>query len=73
MIVRALYGGKSAGAEYWKNVRAAMYEMGFASCKAYPDVWMRPGTKADGTEYWQYVILYTDKILAVMEEPEKFL
>ena len=49
------------------------YEMGFASCKADPDVWMRPGTKADGTEYWQYALLYTDEILAVMEEPEKFL
>ena len=34
---------------------------------------MRYGTKSYGTEYWKYVILYTDDILAVMEEPEKFL
>ena len=34
---------------------------------------MLPGTKDDGTEYWQYVLLYTDDIFAVMKEPEKFL
>ena len=41
--------------------------MGFESCKADPDVWIRPGTRDDGTEYYQYVLLYTDAILAVME------
>ena len=73
LIVRALYGGKSAGADYWRHVRSAMEEMNFQSCKADPDVWIRPGTKSDGTTYWQYVLLYTDDILAIMEEPEKFL
>ena len=38
IIVRALYGGKSAGADYWRHVRSAMEEMGFTSCKADPDV-----------------------------------
>ena len=73
IIVRALYGGKSAGADYWRHVRSAMEEMDFKACKADPDVWMRPGTKADGTKYWQYVLLYTDDILAIMEDPETFL
>jgi hypothetical protein len=50
-IVRALYGGKSAGADYWRHVRSAMNEMGFESCKADPDVWLRPALKADGTKY----------------------
>ena len=40
IIVRALYGGKSAGADYWRHVRAAMTNMNFISCKADPDVWM---------------------------------
>ena len=73
VIVRALYGGKSAGADYWRHVRKAMEEMGFKSCKADPDVWMRPGTKDDGSEYWQYVLLYTDDILVIMCDPETFL
>ena len=73
IIVRALYGGKSAGADYWRHVRKAMDEMGFTSCKADPEIWMRPGIKDDGSEYWQYVLLYTDDILCIMEHPEKFL
>ena len=41
LIRRALYGGKSAGADYWRHVRKAMDEMNFQSCKADPDVWFR--------------------------------
>ena len=47
--------------------------MNFESCKADPDVWFRPASKDDGTEYMQYVLLYTDDILCVMENPGKFL
>ena len=72
-IVRALYGGKRAGADYWRHLRAAMDEMGFTSCKADPDVWIRPAVKKDNTDYYQYVLLYTDDILAIMEEPEAFI
>ena len=73
IIVRALYGGKSAGADYWNHVRKAMLDMNFQSCKADPDVWFRPGIKDDGTEYNQYILLYTDDILCVMEDPKQFL
>ena len=73
IIVRALYGGKSAGADYWKHVRKAMDKMNFTLCKADPEVWMRPGVKYDGTEYWKYVLLYSDDIICVMENCEKFL
>ena len=51
VIFRALYGGKSAGADYWRHVRAVINDMGFESCKADPEAWMQPGTKSDGTEY----------------------
>ena len=50
-----------------------MEEMGFGSCKADPDVWFRPAIHADVLEYYQYVLLYTDGILAIMEKSEKFL
>ena len=50
-----------------------MTEMNFISCKADPDVWFREATKSDGTDYYQYVLLYTDDILAIMESPEKFI
>ena len=73
IIRRALYGGKSAGADYWRHVRAAMDHMGFKPCRADPDVWMRPGIKANGDEYWQFVLLYVDDMVAIMEDPESFL
>ena len=73
IIIRALYAGKSAGAVYWRHVRSAMEEMGFTSCKADPDLWFRPATKSGGSEYYQYVLLYVDDILYLMEEPENFL
>ena len=73
VIVRALYGGKAAGADYWKHVRMAMLDMNFESCKADPDVWFRPASKPDGTKYYQYILLYTDDILCIMEDPETFL
>ena len=56
VIVRALYGGKAAGADYWRHVREAMLDMNFKSCKADPDVWFREGTKADGTQYYQCIL-----------------
>ena len=39
IIVRSLYGGKSARADYWRHVRRATLTMIFQSCKADPDVW----------------------------------
>ena len=50
-----------------------MQELGFTSCKADPDVWFRSSVRKDGTRYYQYVLLYTDDILVIMEQPEKFL
>ena len=41
IIVGALYGGKSAGADYWNHVRKTMLDMDFQSCKADPDIWFR--------------------------------
>ena len=50
-----------------------MDEMGFESCKADPDVWFCSSMKDDGTDYYQYGLLYTDEILAIMKNPEDFI
>ena len=34
---------------------------------------MRPAIKADGTEYYEYVLLYTDDALVISENGEKIL
>ena len=50
-----------------------MTHIGFKSCLADPDVWLRPAIKADGQEYYEYVLLYTDDVLCISENPEKII
>eukprot|EP00957_Ditylum_brightwellii_P087865 6691208-Ditylum_brightwellii.AAC.1 len=45
---RALYGGKSAGKDFQNHIRDCMIHLGFTSCPADPDVWMRPAIHSDG-------------------------
>jgi hypothetical protein len=45
----------------------------YASCRADPDVWMHPKTKANGFHYWSYILVYTDDILVVDHEPHKVM
>ena len=73
LIHRALYGGKAAGADFRNHLQSCMRHLNFASCPADPDVWMRPAIKADGSEYYEYILLYTDDTLAISESPEKLL
>ena len=40
IIVHTLYGGKNAGADYWRHIRSATEEMGFSSCKDDTDVFL---------------------------------
>ena len=72
-IVRALYGGKSSGRDFRNHLRSCMTHLGFTSCRADPDVWMRSSTKSDGSQYYQYALLYVDDVLVVSEEPEKII
>ena len=50
LIRRALYGGKLAGRDFWTHLRRFMTFLGFKSCQADPDIWMREATKTDGTD-----------------------
>ena len=73
LIRRALYGGKSSGADFWKHLRTCMIHLGFSSCKADPDVWFREAIKDDGTEYYEYVLLYVDDCLCISMSAEKVI
>ena len=67
LIRRALYGGKSSGADFWRHLRTYMDHLGFKSCKGDCDVWMREALKDDGTAYWEYILLYVDDALVISE------
>jgi len=72
-IVRALYGGKSSGRDFWVHLRECMEHLGFKSSHADPDVWMRPTLRPDGSPGWEYVLLYTDDALVISDNPRKVL
>ena len=73
LIHHALYGGKSAGRDFRNHLRACMRHLGFISCPADPDVWMRPGVKPDGNKHWELILLYTDDSLCIALNPERVL
>ena len=50
-----------------------MHHLVFESCNSVPDVWMRAAKKEDGTEYWEYALMYTYDVLVVSERGEQFL
>lgn len=65
IIVRALYGLKSAGASFRSFMAEKFDAMNFESSRADPDVWLRPATTNDGFEHYEYIITYVDDILVV--------
>jgi hypothetical protein len=53
IVVRALYGLKSAGASFPSVFADCMQRLGYKPCKVDPDQWMKPAVHPnDGTTYW---------------------
>jgi hypothetical protein len=74
LIRRALYGGKVAGRDFWHHLRSCMKEgLGLESSKADPDVWYRATVRKDGTEVYEYVLLYVDDCLVISDRAESIL
>ena len=48
--------------------------LGFEYSQANPDVWMRESVRKDGsTDYYEYVLLYTDDCLVISDRGENVL
>ena len=66
LIVRALYGLKSAGAAFCAHLASFMRKMGYTPCKANPDLWLKAKTRPDNNfKYYSYILCYVDDILVV--------
>jgi hypothetical protein len=70
VIVRALYGTKSAGASFRNHLADCMLFLEYESCKADPDVWIKRFHKPDGTPYYGYILLYVDDAMCINHAAE---
>ena len=70
LVVRALYGLKSAGASFRSFLGDAFYDLGFVPSKADPDVWMRPAINKNGLNCWEYILAYVDDVLCISPDPK---
>ena len=73
VIVRALYGLKSAGNAWRAALAQVLADIGFVSTKADPDVWIRPAVRPDGFKYYEMVFVYVDDILASSHKAKEVL
>jgi hypothetical protein len=70
LIVRALYGLNSAGADFRNHLAKRMKHLGWHPCRADRDLWMKAETRPDdGVLYWAYILIYVDDILCVHHDP----
>ena len=65
VVVRALYGLKSAGSSWRAALAEVLFSLGFESTRADPDVWIRAAARSDGHKYYEMLFVYVDDILAV--------
>jgi len=69
IIVMAIYGLKSSGAAWHAQFSETLHGMNFKPSLADPDVWYHPACKENGFEYYKYILVYVDDLLAVSHNP----
>ena len=67
--MRALYSLKSSGAAWRAHLAESMSDIGYVPCEADPDVWMKANTDGKVRDYYEYVLIYVDNVLAISHEP----
>ena len=60
-VVKAQYGLKTSGHEWWLVLSDTLADLGFKRSKGDPDVWYRPF----GDNYYDYIGTHTDDLLVV--------
>ena len=72
-VRKAMYGLKSSGAAFQAHLAETLHDIGFCPTRAAPDVWRQPAKKANGKEYYEYILCYVDDLLVVSEDATKVL
>ena len=68
IVVVVLYGLKSSGSVLRAFLAEQLDEMGFNSSIADTDLWIRPATKADGEQYYKFILVYVDDLFAISQD-----
>ena len=50
-----------------------MRDLYFSSCPVHPDVCMRPAKPSNGTDYYEFILLYTNDKLVISENADQVL
>ena len=70
IFVRALYRLQSRGAAFRALLAETLYGLGYLPTKADSDVWIRLALKANGFEYYEFVLCYVDDILSISHDQQ---
>jgi hypothetical protein len=73
LIVKALYGLKSASFSFHSYTAEKLANLGFQSSLPDPNVWLRAAMKGDGEQFYECVLMYVDDILAISCDAEAIL
>ena len=65
IVVRALYGIKSAVLSWHAALAQVLKNLDSVSTLADPDVWIQESVRVDGFKYHEMIFVYVDDILAV--------
>ena len=71
VVVRALYGLRSSGSVFCNHLASFTEALNYLPFRADPDVWIHKARKSDGTNYYEYMLLYVDDFLAISETPKE--
>jgi hypothetical protein len=73
VIVKALYGLKTSAFAWREHLAQTLREIGFKSCLADNDVWLRGVETVSRGKLYEYVLVYTDDLLCVSLHPQEIL
>ena len=71
VVVRALYGLRRNGSAFRDHLASCMEAHNYLPCRDDPDVWMQKARESNGTEYYEYMLLYVDDFLSISETPRE--
>jgi hypothetical protein len=73
ILVRELYRLKSSGAAFRAHLAGCMRDMGYVSCPADPDLWLKEQTDRKGRRYYSYILCYVDNLLVIHHNPRRIM